>query len=424
MDTQNLALEAIRKKLVGKTLNYKEIFAIMDSISHEKLGDVLTTYFVASGYSQGFTSDEIFYLTRAMVETGEKLHFRGIVADKHSIGGLPGTRATMIVIPIIASAGFKIPKSSSRAITTPAGTADVMEVLSKVTFDKEQIYKIVEKTNACIVWGGSFKIAPADDEIIRIEEPLLFESFDKILVSIMAKKIAFGSTHVVIDVPYGKTMKVHSLADAKVIKEKFEELGKRFDMTVKVRIEKAYEPAGNGVGPLLEAIDVLKVLERKADRPEMLEGRAVNLATELLDLCLLDCSKQYATSIRSLYPSTRAWVQDILDSGHALMKFKEIIAAQKGDSTITSSDLKPSKHRGELRAEKSGVIKSVNNKNITILARILGAPKEQDTGLFLHARRHENVRKGDVLCTLYGKDRHSVSESIDSVQDFPIYEIE
>src|SRR3989304_3484544 len=141
----------------------------MDQISQNKLGDVLTTYFAASGFSKGFSDEEIFYLTKAMVETGQKLKFDGIVADKHSIGGVPGTRTTLIVVPIIAAAGFKIPKSSSRAITTPGGTADDMEVLANVEFTKEQIYKIVEKTNGCIVWGGSFNIAPADDIIIKVE---------------------------------------------------------------------------------------------------------------------------------------------------------------------------------------------------------------------------------------------------------------
>ena len=184
-----LALQAIRKKLVGKKLNYNEIFAIMGCNQQRNvLSPILTTYFAASGYSKGFTDEEMFFLTKAMIETGEKLEFKGIVADKHSIGGVPGTRTTLIVIPIVAAAGFLIPKSSSRAITTPGGTADDMEVLAPVTFTKEQIYRIVAKTNACIVWGGSVDIAPADDELIKVEEPLMFESFDKILVSIMAKK--------------------------------------------------------------------------------------------------------------------------------------------------------------------------------------------------------------------------------------------
>lgn len=286
----HLALDAIRKKLVGKELSYKEIYAVMDQIAKERLGEVLTTYFVASGYSNGFSDDELYFLTKSMVNTGEQLEFNGIVADKHSIGGTPGARTTMIVVPLVAAAGFTIPKSSSRAITTPAGTADSMEVLAGVSFTKEQIYKIIEKTNGCIVWGGSFKIAPADDEIIRIEEPLMFESYDKVLVSVMAKKIAFGSNHVVIEIPYGKTVKVHRREDAEMWAKKFDYLAKRFHIKLKVLISKVDEPAGGGVGPLLEARDALRVLEQADNRSLDLEERSLGLVVELLTLCLEDAS--------------------------------------------------------------------------------------------------------------------------------------
>ena len=129
------AVETIQRKLLGRKLNYKEIYNLMDQISHHRLSNILTTYFVAASFKEGFSTNELFYLTKAMVETGTKLNFEGIVADKHSIGGLPGTRTTMIIVPIIAAAGFTIPKTSSRAITSPAGTADVMECFSKVTFE-------------------------------------------------------------------------------------------------------------------------------------------------------------------------------------------------------------------------------------------------------------------------------------------------
>ena len=238
MDEKRLAINAIRKKLLGKKLKYREIYAIMDEISKKKFGDILITYFAASGYSKGFSNDELYYLTKAMVETGEKLEFKGIVADKHSIGGVPGTRTTPIVVAIVAAAGFKIPKSSSRAITTPDGTADDMEVLAPVTLSKKQIYEVVEKTNGCIVWGGSFNLAPADDIIIQVEKPLLFESYDKILVSIMAKKIAFGSNHVVIDLPYGNKVKLHNLKDAENLRNKFIYIAKRFKIKIRVLIHR------------------------------------------------------------------------------------------------------------------------------------------------------------------------------------------
>ena len=420
MDQEELALDAIRKKLIGKSLNYKEIYAIMDEIAHERLGNVLTTYFAASGYSKGFSDEELYFLTKAMVETGERLRFDGIVADKHSIGGVPGTRTTMIVVPIIASAGFTIPKSSSRAITTPGGTADDMEVLCPVTFDKEEIYKIVEKTNGCIVWGGSFNIAPADDILIKVEAPLLFESFDKIIVSILAKKIAFGSNHVVIDLPYGKDVKVHREADAQVLADKFIMLSKKFKIKLEVLIHKVDEPAGRGLGPLLETREALRVLEQREERPIDLEERALNLAGKLLDLCLTDATKHLRETVYDQYETGRGWAEYILSSGQAHKKMLEIIKAQGGKDTVQSIDLEPGKFTHIVKSTHSGKVKGINSKNATLLAKILGAPQMKTAGLYLDKKDGDRVEKGESLYTLYSDDEHNLKEAIESVDHFPV----
>ncbi len=422
MDRKALVLEAIQKKLTGKTLTYKEILAIMDEIAHKRLGDILTTYFAASGYSKGFTDEELYYLTKAMVETGEHLKFPGIVADKHSIGGVPGTRTTMIVVPIIAAAGFTIPKNSSRAITTPGGTADDMEVLAPVTFDKEGIYKIVEKANACIVWGGGVDIAPADDVLIKVEEPLMFESFDKILVSIMAKKIAFGSTHVVIDLPYGDHVKVHNQQDAELVKEKFEKLAKRFSIKIRVRIHKTQEPAGRGIGPLLEAKEALKVLEQHRDRPLDLEQRSISLASELLDLCLNDATQSKKEEIHKEFNTPDKWARHILSTGQAHKKMLEIIEAQGGNANIESTDLLPGKESYNILAKKKCRIEKLNSKNISIIAKILGCPAEKKAGIYLHNKIGDTAQEGEVLYTLYATDKQKMKEALDSLDSFPLLE--
>lgn len=420
MEETSLALEAIRKKLVGKKLSYKEIYAIMDQIAHKRLGEVLTTYFAASGYSKGFTNEEMYFLTKAMIETGERLHFTGIVADKHSVGGVPGTRTTLLIVPIVAAAGFTIPKSSSRAITTPGGTADDMEVLSPVTFTKEQIYKIVEKTRACIVWGGSVDIAPADDELIKVEEPLLFESFDKILVSIMAKKIAFSSNHIIIDLPYGEDVKVHRLSDAQLLKRKFEYLASKFNVKLHVHIHQTQEPAGRGLGPILEAKEALMVLEQKHERSIDLEKRSVHLAGLLLDLCLEDSSLLLKKRIAKEFSTGEKWAQYILTNGHALQKMKEIIKAQGGDPDITSEKLKPGKFSYQLLAKKEGLVKRIHSKNATIIAKILGAPSHKSSGIFLNRKIGEYVEVGLPLYTLYSDNAYSLREAKDSLNNFPI----
>ncbi len=420
----HLALDAIRKKLVGKELSYQEIYAVMDQIADKKLGDVLTTYFVASGYTNGYTDDELYFLTKAMVETGEQLEFSGTVADKHSIGGTPGARTTMIVTPIVAAAGFKIPKSSSRAITTPAGTADSMEVLANVSFTKKEIYKIVEKANGCIVWGGSFKIAPADDEIIRIEEPLMHESYDKVLVSVMAKKIAFGSNHVVIEIPYGKTVKVHREEEAHLWAKKFEGLAKRFNINLKVVIEKVEEPAGGGVGPLLEARDALRVLEQTENRSLDLEERALRLSGTLLDLCISDMPDSKRREIHEKYKNGYMWAKDLLVNGRAHAQMSKIIEAQGGNPAVRSVDLKPAKFAWDYKSPKNGKITAVDNMNVTRLAKVLGAPKDKRSGMDVFVKKRQTVKKGEIIATFYGETKKKLNEAISLLELFPVFTIE
>lgn len=423
MDEKSLAIAAIQKKLLGKKLNYKEIYAIMDEIADKKLGDVLTTYFAASGFSKGFSDDEIYYLTKAMVETGDRLKFPGIVADKHSIGGIPGTRTTLVVVPIIAAAGFKIPKSSSRAITTPGGTADDFEILAPVLLTKQKIYDVVEKTGGCIVWGGSFNIAPADDVIIKVEEVLLFESYDKILISIMAKKVAFGSNHVVIDIPWGNSTKVKKLSQAEILKEKFEKLAKRFGIKITVLLHKTEEPAGRGIGPVLETKESLLVLEQDDKRAMDLEARSINLAGALLDLCLEDSSAETRSFVKKTYKNGINWATSILTSGLALSKMKEIIKAQGGNPNVKSSDLIPGKHSFVLRANKRGKIEYFNIRNISAIARILGSPRIKNAGIYLNKKIDEPIEKGDIICTFYTQNVYNLKEAKDSLSNLPLFKL-
>jgi AMP phosphorylase len=298
-----------------------------------------------------------------------------------------------------------------------------MEVLANVTFTKEQIYKIVEKTNGCIVWGGGFKIAPADDEIIQVEEPLALESYDKILVSVMAKKIAFGSNHVVIDIPYGRTMKIHHKDDAESLARKFKYLADRFDMKLTTIISRASEPAGCGIGPLLEARDALKVLEQKEDRPIALEERSLKLAAELLKLCLENATDEIKEKSKN-YSSEEDWAKQILTSGDAHKRMLEIIEAQGGDLNITSDKLHAGPKEKDVKASRSGKVESVNNRNISIIAKILGAPQDREAGIYLQKRIGDKIEKNEIKFTIYAETDHRIEEAVDSLDMFPIYEVE
>lgn len=410
------SLDAIKKKLLGKKLTYHEIYTLMDEVAHERLGPVLTTYFVAAGFKDGFTHDELYFLTKAMVETGSQMKFKGIVADKHSTGGLAGTRTTMLIVPIVAAAGFRIPKNSSRAITTPAGTADTMEVLAPVTFTVKDIQRMVEKIGGCIVWGGHLGIAPADDVIIKVEAPLSFESFDKVIVSIMAKKVASGATHLVLDLPVGATLKINHFKDAESISEKFKYLAKRFGVKLTVDINQALEPAGHAVGAALEARDVMKVLMRRPDRPFMLEVKALRLAGKLLDLCLSDAKKNKENG--------EELARRMLESGQALEKMQQIIKIQGGNPDVTPESIKVGQHHFEVPSKHKGTITSFNNKDLTIIAKILGCPEDKKSGIYLTRRIDERVDKNDIICVLYSSDKWKLEEAKETLKNVPIYKIE
>jgi len=417
MKQEDIAVDAIKKKLLGKNLTYREIFSVMDEISHKRLGPVLTTYFTAAGFKEGFSPEELYFMTKAMVETGKKLQFDGIVADKHSTGGVAGTRTTMILVPIIAAAGFQIPKNSTRAITSPAGTADTMEVVAPVTFEAEQIKKMIHDVGGCIVWGGHLGLAPADDVIIEISQPLAFESYDKFIIAIMAKKIAVGATHLVIDVPVGPTMKVQHFTDAELIGKKFSYLADKFGMKITVDINETMQNAGFGVGPVLEAHDVFEVLEQKKDRPMALEQKALRLAGKLLTLCIADTPRMKGVDGEEL-------AHELLTSGKALTKMREIIKVQGGNPDITSEELVAGNNTYELKSPNGGRVTRIDNKEISMVCRILGCPTDKKAGMFLNRKLEEHVDKGDILCTLYSQDAYRMREAIETIKNIPVYTVE
>lgn len=415
--TQQFAIDAIKKKLVGKSLSYDEIYAIMDEISTEKLSPVMTTYFAAAGFKEGFSDEELYFLTKAMVATGPRLSFPGIVADKHSAGGVAGTRTTMILVPIIAAAGYKIPKTSTRAITSPSGTADTMEVVAPVTFTTKQIVKIVNKVGGCIVWGGHVGLAPADDVLITVEQPLAFESYDKIIVSVMAKKIASGANHLVLDLPVGPTMKIQHFRDAEIMARKFLLLAKKFHIKATIDINETRQNAGRGIGPVLEARDVFQVLEQAPERPLALEAKALRLAGKLLGLCYADTSSK-----KHLDPEESA--REILQSGKALEKMREIIKCQGGNPDVVSSQIAPGKQTYVLKAPKKGMVAKINNQQITVLCRILGCPTDKGAGMYLNRKLEERVDKGDILATIYSSDKWRLKEAAETLKTMPVYSVE
>lgn len=388
----------IKKKLNGEKLDYNEIHSIIKDIVDNKLTDIEMTYFVASTYIHELTIKETVDLTTAIINTGKTLNLKKYpVVDKHCIGGVAGNRTTMVVVPIIAAAGLAMPKTSSRSITSPAGTADTMEVMCNVSFKLDQLKKIIKKTNGCLVWGGAVNLAPADDKIIRVEHPVSLDPVGQLLASILGKKKSVSASHLLIDIPVGKGAKIEKRSDAEKLKRRFEIIGKRLGFTMKVVITDGRQPIGNGIGPGLEAIDVLKVLRNDEDAPKDLRDKSIKLAGEILEL---------AKKVKKGYGNKLA--KDIIDSGMAYKKMVEIIKAQ-GGKIISPEKIKLAKLRYNVKAEKEGKIKNINGKIISKIAKVAGAPKDKGSGIFLNVHLGNKVKKDSVLYTIYSESEEKMN---------------
>lgn len=380
------SLSYIRGKIYGNVLKEQEISAIVEDAVAGRLSDIHMSAFVTACASSHLNENEIFYLTKSMVDTGERLTWdRDLVVDKHCIGGLPGNRTTPIVVAIVAAFGLTIPKTSSRAITSPAGTADTMEVLAPVELSVDQIRKVVERENGCVAWGGAVSLSPADDVLIRVERALNLDSEGQLAASILSKKIAAGSTHVVIDIPVGPTAKVHNTTMAAHLQRQLEHVGRKLGLSVKIVISEGYEPIGYGIGPALEARDVVRVLQNNADAPPDLRDHALTLAGAILEFS----PKVTAGHGRSL-------AEDILTNGKAWAKFQAICTAQGGMREIPQSCCQHTH-----TAPQAGRIVQIDTKRIALLAKLAGAPRSKAAGIDLHAKLHSTIEKGQPLFTIH-----------------------
>jgi len=399
------SIRYIREKLDGSALTEKEIFTIVDDIIEGRLSEVEIASWVSAAYVRGFSDSEVIALTKATVASGDRLDLgvKGPILDKHSIGGVAGNRTTMVIVPIVAACKLYIPKTSSKSITSASGTADTMEVLADVTFDIDELRSIVKKAYGAMVWGGGLKLAPVDDKLIRIRHPLSLDPEGMLLASILGKKKSVGATHVIIDIPVGRGAKVPYKEKADALARHFLKIGSSIGMKIEALITDGAEPVGNGIGPVLECRDVLEVLEGKG--PDDLRHKSCVMAGKLLEL-VNHCKTGEGYRIAS-----RA-----IESGKALAKMKEIIELQGGNPKIKSSDVPVGEHTYDVTSEVSGQIFHVDNKVISKIARLAGAPFDKGAGMYLYHVRGDRVQKGDKLFTIYAESAQKLSFAVKALE--------
>ncbi|HSU72564.1 MAG TPA: AMP phosphorylase [Candidatus Binatia bacterium] len=402
MARKPVSVEYIRKKLDGKELEDSEINEIVKDIVFNNLTDVELTGFITGNYVNGMSLREVVALTKSMAYSGLHLSLRKKqILDVHSIGGVPGNRTTPIIVPIVAAAGLTIPKTSSRAITSPAGTADTLEVLTNVVLPKEKLERLAYQIGGFMVWGGAISLAPADDKIIAIEHPLNIDAEGQMLASIMAKKKCVGATNLLLEIPIDVNGKVADEKRALHLKNLFTVLGAKLGIDVQVLITDGSQPVGNGIGPALEARDLLWVLTNDRRGPYDLREKSLIMAGKLLEI-----------GGKAALGEGYIRAQQILDSGEAYAKFAEMIKAQGGPRIIRAEDVPLSKLTFDVLAPKSGRIVEMDNRAIAHIAKSAGAPSDRGSGLYLHKHRNDVVKAGELLYTIHATTRDELTYAI------------
>jgi AMP phosphorylase len=395
------SVEFIRRKLDGHALTADEMRQIIQDISVGNLTDIELTAWATATYVHDMTIEEIVSCVEAMVDSGETVSFdRGPVLDVHSIGGVPGNKYAPIAVSIVAANDLLIPKTSSRAISSACGTADFMEVVAPVEFSAADIKRIAEQTGGILAWGGGVNLAPADDEIIRVEYPLSIDPRAQLIASVLAKKKAVGAQHVVIDIPIGAGAKIFDAETARKLARDFIDVGERLGMAVQCTISYGGQPIGRAIGPILEIREALEVLEG-ADHPMSLIEKACSLSGVLLELGgAAQKGEGYALAIKTL------------SSGAAHKKFLQIIQAQGAKSGLRADQLTPGDHKAEIRSDKHGYVEHLDNKKLIKIARAAGAPRDKGAGIWLHQKKGRRIEVGEPLYTIYAEHAHRLKDAV------------
>jgi thymidine phosphorylase len=384
------SLSHVRGKVFGRALDQGAVDAIVADVVSGRYSDIHLASFITACAASGLAHTEVVALTRAMIAAGERLRWPvQPVVDKHSVGGLPGNRTTLIVVPIVAAFGLTMPKTSSRAITSPAGTADTMEVFAPVSLDLATLRRVVEREGGCIAWGGALRLSPADDILIRVERPLELDAEGQLVASVLSKKAAAGATDIIIDIPVGPTAKIRSAATAIELAESLVAVGHEVGLRVEPMVTDGSAPVGRGLGPALEARDVLAVLCREPQAPRDLRERALVLAGRVLEL-----------SPRVSKGGGRAVAEEILDDGRAWRKFHAICEAQGGMREPPQAP-----HTHTVEAARRGRVTAIDNRRLARVAKLAGAPQDPTAGLELAVRVGAVVEPGAPLFTVHAESR-------------------
>lgn len=392
------SLASVRRRIYGNRLDARAFSEIVSDVVAGRYSEVHLAAFLTASAALPLDENETVDLTGAMIGVGDRMHWNApVVVDKHCVGGLPGNRTTPIVVAIVAANGLIMPKTSSRAITSPAGTADTMETLAPVDLSIETLRRVVEAEGGCIAWGGAVHLSPADDIFVRVERELDVDTEGQLIASVLSKKISAGSTHVVIDIPVGATAKVRGEDAANHLAARMSAVASQFGLSLTCVQTDGSQPVGRGIGPALEAFDVLAVLQNAPDAPDDLRRRAAVLAGSALEI-----------GGKAEKGKGSALAFETLANGRAWLKFKAICQAQGG-----LREPPKAAHVHPLIASRAGRVVHFNNRRLSRLAKLAGAPAAKAAGIHMEVRLGEEIDRGQPILLVHAESTGELSYALD-----------
>lgn len=389
----------VDKKNKKQELSYKELDMYFNAYLNDKINDEVMTKLLKTICKNGLNDKEIINLTDIFIKSGDTLNldYLGITVDKHSTGGV-GDKTTLILAPLLASCNILMPKMSGRGLGYTGGTIDKLESINvNVNLSEKTFIKTVKDIGFCII-SQTKNICLMDKKIYALRDVTnTTESIGLIASSIMSKKIACGASKIVIDIKIGNGALIKNYDDAIKLAKIMKKIGKHYNKEVICILTDMTNPLGSNVGNKIEVMEVLDILQNKKDN--LLKSLVIDMATEIVmvvkNVSKKDAKKEVITN---------------LENGKAYEKFITYVNRQNGNI----DNLKLKKGINVL-SEKEGYLKEINALEIGKLSCKLGSGRvkkedniDYDAGVILKKEVGSYVKKGDILCTIYGKKQESI----------------
>lgn len=399
-------VDIIDKKKQGKALSKEEINYFISSLANNVMPDYQASAWLMAVWFRGMDEEETANLTEAIINSGEIIHFGALskkLIDKHSTGGV-GDKVTITLIPLLAAAGIPVAKLSGKGLGHTGGTIDKLESIPgfSTSLSIEDMHNQVEKIGVAI-GQQTQNLTPADGMLYALRDvTATIDSVPLIASSVVSKKIASGADNIILDVKYGSGAFMKTPQDAEKLASLMVNIGKILNKSITAVVTSMEEPLGRAVGNALEIIESIEFL-----KGNIVTGDIAELTYDFGVIALAQTGKIIDET------TARNYLQEIIHSGKAIEKFKELIEAQGGNAEVIEnySKLPEAKYKVEVKSETEGYVKKIDAYKIAYGCKLLGAGREKKTdsidysvGVYLNKKTGEKVNIGDTLYTIYSND--------------------